>query len=194
MLTPELIADLKAKHGALLLLEADGFEIVVRSVDLAAWRNFRRRVISPTESSQAAEELLFEVLAHPEPAELRRYFDAKPLAVELLCNHLCREAGSLSTWTTRSTGADGHEELTCEDLRVVIQPISGTVGRMYQRRLEDTTLASGAAEWLLQQALVSPSWSELLDQIKGRPFVLDRLAILISERAGKAVEVRTKKL
>lgn len=194
MLTPETITALKAKHGALTLLDAEGFEIVVRSVDLPAWRSFRRRVLSPTEASQAGEELLFEVLVYPEPAELRRYLDAKPLVVEQLCNHLCREAGSLSSWTSRGINADGHEELTCEDLRVVIQPIPGTVGRMYQRRLEDGTLASGAAEWLLQQALVSPSWSELLDQIKGRPFVLDRLTILVTERAGKAVEVRTKKL
>lgn len=194
MLTPEKIAELKAKHGALLLLEAERFEIVVRPVDLTAWRNFRRRVLSPTEASQAGEELLFEVLAYPEPSELRSFLDARPLAVEQLCNHLCREAGSLSAWTSRGTGADGREELTCEELRVVLQPISGTVGRMYQRRLEDATLASGAAEWLLQQALVTPTWSELLDQIQGRPFVLDRLAVLVTERAGRAVEVRTKKL
>lgn len=195
MLTPDKIAELKAKHGPdLNLHEVEGLQLVTRPVDMKAWRAFRKRVLTPLEAPQAGEELLFEVLVYPEAPAVRAYLERKPLAIGGLCDEVCKEAGALSSWVLVSGDGEGNEQLTNGGLRVTLRPIAGAVGRLYQQRLDDPKLAPGATEWLLQQAVAAPEWSELEAAVGGRPFVLDRLGTLVAERAGRSVEIRTKKL
>lgn len=195
MLTQDKIAALKAAHGPeLSLFEVDALQIVCRPMDLKAWRNFKRRAHNALEVAQAGEELLLELMVHPAPAELRAFLERKPLAVQEVVDSLCKEAGALTSWQSQQVDAEGNERLAVEELQVTIRPIEGVVGRLYQKRLDDPKLAPQAGEWLLEQAVVSPPWADLIDACRGRLLLLDRLAAVVAQRAGRAIEVRAKKL
>jgi hypothetical protein len=195
MLTKEKIAELKAAHGQDLSLHNLGdIQIVTRPVDLKAYRAFRRRSMSPREKGQAQDGLIFDVAVFPSPDTIRAYFDRKPFALPQFANEICKEAGVLWQWISQGVDGQGQETFRCEDMEVVLQPVSGVVGRLYQQREDDPQLGPGAVEWLLQQVIVSPEWPDVESRIHGRPFALDRLADIVTERAGRAVEVRTKKL
>ena len=195
MLTQDKIAALKAAHGpSLSLFEVDELQIVCRPMDLKAWRNFKRRANHPLEVSQAGEELLLELMVHPAPAELRAFLERKPLAVQEVVDALCKEAGALTSWQSLEVDAEGHELLAAEGMKVTLRPVEGAVGRLYQKRLDDPKLVAQAGEWLLEQAVVSPPLADLLDACRGRLLMLDRLAAGVAQRAGRAIEVRAKKL
>ena len=194
-LTAEKIAELKTAHPrGLQLFEVEGFKIVTRLVDMKAYRAFKKRANSPVEKSQTGEGLLFDLLVFPSKEEVFDFLYRMPLAIGEIADEICKEAGALTIWASEGIDSSDNETFTAGDLTVVMEPIKGAVGRLYQARLDDPDLTVGAAEWLLEQVIVSPAWPDLLARVDGRPFVLDRLARIASERAGRAVEVRAKKL
>lgn len=195
MLTPEKIAELKAAHGKnLLLTEVDELQIVTRPVGLKEWRAFKKSILGAEGHMVATENLLFSTLVYPAPDQLRAYLDRKPLAVTEIGGDVTDAAGTLLTWQSQGVDGDGNETLTVDDLVVKVSPVSGVAGRLYQQRLDDNETKAGAGEWLIQQVLVSPTWPELEARVAGRPFVLGSLSVLLAERAGRGVEVRSKKL
>jgi len=93
---PQTIEALKAKHGELTLLEADDVAIIVRSVDLGAYRIFKKKAAAEETRATAGEDLLYGVLVHPTREELQTSVRGRPFLLEHFANEVVKNAGALA--------------------------------------------------------------------------------------------------
>ena len=103
---------------------------------------------------------------------------------------LCKEAGALTSWQSLEVDAEGHELLAAEGMKVTLSARRGRGGAPVpapRRSGWSPRPASGCS---------SRPWSrplaDLLDACRGRLLMLDRLAAVVAQRAGRAIEVRAK--
>lgn len=86
---------LKAEHGgSLTLLEADGVEVVVKAVELPAYRMFKKKVNDEATRATAGEGLFFDVLVYPSREELFKAIHGRPFLIEHFTGEVVKAAGA----------------------------------------------------------------------------------------------------
>lgn len=93
MIDDKLVADLKAKYGAIEMLSHDEEDVIVRPPPAAEWKRFRAMISDESQRAMALETLCRACIVYPEGQEVSDLFNRLPGLAETFGNELTTMAG-----------------------------------------------------------------------------------------------------
>ncbi len=95
MIDPEIVEELKAKHGTdIHLLSHDGVEVVAKRPGKAQYRRFRHLGIGERTKEDAAETFVRDCVVYPDQPGLSSEFEKRPGLIDTFCGKLLDLAGT----------------------------------------------------------------------------------------------------
>jgi hypothetical protein len=89
---------------------------------------------------------------------------------------------------------EGLTLLEADEVCCIVKPVEMGQYRLFKKQVSDEATVSTAGENLLYAVLVWPKREDLQRELRGRPFILERLADQVLKAAGSEAEVVAKKL